>query len=420
MRLQLAQESTSDIYNYDKQIEGIYRKIERDLPSSTAKLIRKYDMEMTNSSKAKSTRRKHLATLYSLSKLLGKEWYKITKDDIQTLVSKIMTEFADPNGQESSYSYDHKKVLKIFYRWIKLGSREFKEVGDPVETRRVRLGKIRDKIAREDLLTEEDTKKLLTACSGNLRDRALIDVHSEAGTRPGELLTLQLKHVKFDKHGAIIYVDGKTGPRPIRLIRSTPNLAAWMDVHPFKENPDAPLWINLEKRNYGKQLSSPAAKQILRRVCKKAKLNKRVYLNLFRHSEATNSAKYLTEPQLKKRHGWTAISRMPARYVHMVDSDVDEAILKHHGIIKEEETGKDLPKICHICQRSNPPEAELCNRCGKALDLKKALEQEEDAKQMHFNTNKLLAQVIIQMLMTGQIPQLPKDEINSLIASLRL
>lgn len=187
MRLQLAQESTSDIYNYDKQIEGIYRKIERDLPSSTAKLIRKYDMEMTNSSKAKSTRRKHLATLYSLSKLLGKEWHKVTKDDIETLVSKIMTEFAEPNGQESSYSYDHKKVLKIFYRWIKLGSRESKEVGDPEETRRVRLGKIRDKIAREDLLTEEDTKKLLTACSGNLRDRALIDVHSEAGTRPGEL-----------------------------------------------------------------------------------------------------------------------------------------------------------------------------------------------------------------------------------------
>jgi hypothetical protein len=39
----------------------------------------------------------------------------------------------------------------------------------------------------------------------------MISVASEAGCRPGELLSLRIKHVKFDQIGAIISVDGKTG-----------------------------------------------------------------------------------------------------------------------------------------------------------------------------------------------------------------
>lgn len=45
---------------------------------------------MINTSKAKGTRRKHIQTLYILSKLIEKEWSQVTKDDIDVLVSKIM------------------------------------------------------------------------------------------------------------------------------------------------------------------------------------------------------------------------------------------------------------------------------------------------------------------------------------------
>ncbi len=70
------------------------------MPSSTVQLIQKYDREMINTLKAKGTRRKHLQTLYVLSKLLNKEWDKVTKDDIDVLVSKIMEQFAEENDQE--------------------------------------------------------------------------------------------------------------------------------------------------------------------------------------------------------------------------------------------------------------------------------------------------------------------------------
>ena len=206
----------SDIYNLDSQLKALYKRIEKELPAKTVELIRKYDREMINSSLAKVTRLKHLQILSILSKQLNKEWEEVTKEDIEILVSKIMEQFAEDNGQESNYSYDNKKVLKIFFRWLKLGSREFKEVGDPEETRKIRVNRPRDKIVREDLVTEEDKKKLLDGCAGNLRDRALIDVQSEAGTRAGEILTLKIKDVKFDEYGAVIHVYGKTGGRTVR------------------------------------------------------------------------------------------------------------------------------------------------------------------------------------------------------------
>lgn len=336
---------------------------------------------MVSLSMAKATRRLHLRTLLSLSRMLEKNWNTVTKSDIDELVYKIMQKYASGDGQETNTSSDHKKVLKIFFRWFKLGSRDFNEVGDPDETKRVKIKKVKDKIIREDLITEADLTKLLHACKENQRDRALIDCQSEAGTRPGEMLNLLIKHVKFDNYGAILHVDGKTGPRTVRLVRSAPNLSKWLDVHPFRDNSESPLWIMLEKKQLGKMLSYAGARQVIKRRAEIAGLSKRVYMNLFRHSEATKSAMFLTEAQMRGRHGWSSSSRMPARYVHLVNADVDQAILSHYGVIKEEKTKQDLPKKCNVCEMMNAPESKICCKCGKALDLKTAVEIDDQKDQ---------------------------------------
>lgn len=124
------------------------------------------------------------------------------------------------------------------------------------------------------------------------------------------ILNLRIKHIKFDNIGAVIHVDGKTGARPIRIIRSVPNLAKWLDVHPMKDNPDAPVWIMLDKRNLGQPLDYAGARAMLQRRREKANLAKPVNLKLFRHSEATQSANFMTEAQMRIRHGWTPTSKM--------------------------------------------------------------------------------------------------------------
>jgi len=337
---------------------------------------------MVDEGLGKATRIKHLKMILSLSRKINKPWNSVTRDDLSKLVREIMNQYGDVNGDETESSRDFKKVLKIFFRWLKLGSRAHNEVGDPEETRKIKLRKPKDKITRETLLDEEDRTKLLHACGENLRDRAFLDVHFEAGTRPGEILSLLVRHVEFDKYGARIYVDGKTGARPIRLVKSTPNLASWINSHPLKRNPEAPLWILLDKDNFGQAMTYAAAKEMLSRRCKIANISKKVNLKLFRHTEATNTAKFLTESEMRKRHGWTSSSNMTSRYVHLVDSDVEKKILSHYGIIRvDTENSEKIPQICHICKIPNSSESTNCQQCGRPLDLQTAIREEEKEKE---------------------------------------
>ena len=331
------------IYEFDRSLQRTFNVIKKELSQENQKLIVEYDKVMARQSISKAARRIHVQALLNLSRLIQKDWKGITKKDIDELVFKIMDTYANERGQETWTSFDLKKVLKMFFRWYKLGSRDFKEVADPPETKHVKIKPVRDSLAREDLITESDLTRLLYACGENARDRAFIDCHAEAGTRPGEILNLQIKHVTFDDYGAIIRVDGKTGSRNVRLIRSVPNLEKWCNVHPFKEDPNAPLWIMLKKKKFGRPFTYAAAMKMLRIRCKKAEISKHINLKLFRHTEATNLAQFMTEAQLKKRHGWSPYSRMPARYVHLVDADVEQAIFEHYGIKKK--TKNDDRKI---------------------------------------------------------------------------
>lgn len=120
---------------------------------------------------------------------------------------------------------------------------------------------------------------------------------------------------------------------------------------------------------------------MIKRRCKKAGISKRVYPNLFRHTEATELANHLTEAQMKARHGWTPYSKMPGRYVHLNNSYVEEAILSQYGLSnKKEEQKQKLPKFCSRCDTHNAHDADICMKCATPLDVKTAMMQEEKLK----------------------------------------
>ena len=75
---------------------------------------------------------------------------------------------------------------------------------------------------------------------------------------------------------------------------------------------------------------------------------------------------------------------MPARDVHLINADVDDAIFKQHGIKKDEEIVK-TPQKCHICDMPNAHDAKMCSKCRKPLNLVTSLEIEEENKQQMIN-----------------------------------
>ena len=80
------------------------------------------------------------------------------------------------------------------------------------------------KLPKDSLLTNEEIERLVRAAD-NPRDRSIVWVLAESGIRIGELLSLHIGDIRFDKYSAIITVSGKTGDRAVRLVAAPGSVA---------------------------------------------------------------------------------------------------------------------------------------------------------------------------------------------------
>ena len=192
---------------------------------------------------------------------------------------------------------------------------------------------------------------------------------------------MKVQNVEFDKYTAVVRVDGKTGPRRVRLTISTPTLASWLSIHPFRNDPDASVWIGIGTVGKNKPLSYAGARSMLKRLAQRTGLKKRIYTHLMRHSRATELATILTEAQMKEHFGWVPGSYMPSTYVHLSGRDVDGAILKAHGICVDEDARSEAAITlikCPRCSKEITSEDQFCPACGMILDAKTAVQIEDE------------------------------------------
>ncbi len=309
---------------------------------------------------------KYLDTLRRISGMLGKPFEEATVEDIKDLVYRV-----ERSGYSPWTKHDYKVALKKFYKWLKGG--EY-----PPEVKWVKTTlKAKDELLPEDLLTEEEVMRLVNAADSP-RDKAFIITLYESGARIGELGSMLIRDVKFEEGYTALTLKGKTGSRRVIVVASTPYLMAWIQNHPLKGRPNAPLWVNMGTVNRYEPMSYPALAKTLRAAAEKAGLKKKVHPHKLRHSRATFLASKLTEAQMSQLFGWRQGSKMPSIYVHLSGRDLDEAVLGVYGLKKRsEEEPKLKPKICPRCQTSNQFDAKFCVKCGLALDVKTAMEVEE-------------------------------------------
>ncbi len=170
---------------------------------------------------------------------------------------------------------------------------------------------------------------------------------------------------------------GKTGGRRVRIIFSAQALAQWMNHHPASDDPDAPLWTNLEGDGRILRLEYATCRKMLNEAAARCHIKKRVNPHSFRHARASTLANVFTEAQMNEYLGWIPGSRMPAVYVHLSGRNVDNALFKLNGIKTENEVNQEghplKPLQCERCNEINPPTNKFCSRCGAPLDLQTAI-----------------------------------------------
>jgi len=363
-------------------LEGETRLVKNaEISKKNKKLILEHNDYNFSRGLSKARVIRNSVSLRLTAKRLKKDLDKFTRKDLEKLFLMLKKE-----GKADSSIETDKIVLKSFFKWLNNG-----EEADCTKWYKCG-GSKKSKKLPEDLLNQEEVKVMIKAAHYK-RDKAMIAVLWESGARIGEIGGMQIKNIAFDEFGCRILVDGKTGMRRIRLINAAPYLVEWLNSHPHSGDPEAPLWVSVEQ-NGGEQLTHRYIMKMLRSVAKRANVKKPVNPHNFRHSRATFMAQHLTEALMKEYFGWVQDSHMAARYIHLSGKQVDDAILKLHGLKKEEREDDVLKREpCPRCGNKNDPNNEICEKCW--LPLKPSVQREvEKIKDLKEDSSIVLMQLL--------------------------
>jgi len=362
-----------DIHNYDKQLEYFLQKL-NNLNSSNKDFILKFIDRLFAEGLSKGRIAKYVYCLINIAKLLNKPFSEANKEDIERVVGKI-----ENNEKWSDWTkHEYKVIIRRFYKWL----RDSEDYPPEVKWIKIRRKKSFEKLQGK-ILSLEEIERLANA-TDNPRDKAFVLVLFESGCRIGEFLPLRRSNITFDNYGIKFVVNGKTGTREIRIMKYQKEFKEWLEVHPLKNQDDFFIWVSLGDKSRFKLMSYGNVRHLLLQLKKKAGINKPVNPHAFRHASVTYFSKLLPDSLLKKRFGWVKDTDMLAIYEHLDGKDLDEAILKLHGIKQEEvkEIKTVSTKVCPNCGQSNNILAQFCNKCTMPLDLKSVIELDETRRKL--------------------------------------
>jgi integrase len=368
----------NDIHDYKLQYRKLQERIDgSNISQRNKQLIKKFEIQCRIEGLGIPRKLKILGTLLLfVINHLKKDFDRAAKNDLK----KAILEIDSRNDISVWTKHSYKVIVKKFYRWLIYGD-DYRDKPDyPEIISWLRTGvkkKDQPRVQASDILTEQEIEKLIEVAE-HPRDKAFISLLYELGARISEIGNLKIKDITRDKYSYIIDISGKTGHRTPRIIESDPYLTTWLNMYPMKNNPDAPLWITIGARQ-GERMKYSAFRALVLRLARKAKLKKRIYPHLFRHTRVTHllSNKQMNESQCKVYFGWQSSSTMLSEYSHLVSADVNDTLLRMHGLTKSDEEPKKKIKQCPRCKTINTKTDIFCRKCGSILDVKTAIKLEE-------------------------------------------
>lgn len=238
---------------------------------------------------------------------------------------------------------------------------------------------------RQDLPTEAEKIKILRACD-NPQDKCLFEMLMETGERPRELLMTQIKDCDITKDGVFINIneDTKTGQRTIPAINCRQSLIEWLNVHPYRDNPEAWLFINQKSAKRMKQVGYLALRRRFRTILERAGIKRKITLYFFRHASYTGKADAgFSESDIKLYHGLKQNSRVLDTYIHRDPRGLMDRMKEMNGqpVKKKKHITEIKIKVCPNCKTENSISNTRCKECGIIIDLKVLNELEKEKEQ---------------------------------------
>lgn len=347
-----------------------------------------------------------LTRLLVLTRELKKEWMQFDERDSKKLLLWMDEKYPLPDHDWTQHSY--RIVLRKFVTWVR------HRYGYPdayPDKERLMIALSAGKYALEvshihlkepnrlrdaQLIPTDAEMECLRNIACNPRDKAYIEMSIENGERVGALATRQIKHIAFDDLGAKVVLHDKTfRGEPVRYITSAVYLRHWLEVHPFRNDPEAPVWIDLTKLPAQAALSYDGVRRLIYRLIvkhnKQARDNgqtlirKTLTTHLFRYYAQTRDMKRGMPRSIQtKQRGWSPTSRQPEKYARLTTDDVDDYFRQQYGIKANiEKPTKDEIVQCPRCRELNNPKDLRCYRCGMSMRIDVTLKMEKDNEEIN-------------------------------------
>ncbi len=368
-----------------------------NLSTRNKELIKNF-LNYLGSTGSKALRQAKLSSqLRRITLVLNKDLDQFTKYDIQSVVNH----FNSSNALSEATKADYRRCIKQFYKWFKDEDSRIYSSDLQIRDKIQQFYKFIEKdmstsykveqINPATIISDEDLAVVVNSCR-SIKEIALMKFLHETGVRIAELLNMKLKDVHFNCVSARVTVDGKTGMRNIPITTSVPALSKWLELHPFKNDPETYLWTGDNLRRKNEPLKHSGVVRILSRNFQRVRLNKKCNPHWFRHSRASLLAPNLTEVLLCKYMGWSIGSKQVKTYVHLCSNQLEDAYLKLNGLkIDEAKTSKVMKCGCGVINENN---ARYCYKCGRPLTIEIAIQDEELVKSETDKTVKFLMEIV--------------------------
>lgn len=188
--------------------------------------------------------------------------------------------FADHNARfDPNYTAIHYRGLRRWFNWLV-------EEGDLTASpmRRIPAPRVLEEPTK--VLPRDDIKRLLKACEGQTfndrRDMALIAFLIDTGVRLGGVTSILLEDLDLDRQEALVRAKGGDKYLTFLGAKTVKDLDRYMRLRAQHKDKDSPyLWLGL----FG-PLKEFGVYQLVRRRARKAKIDIKKAVHVFRHSFA--------------------------------------------------------------------------------------------------------------------------------------
>ncbi|MDP2767768.1 MAG: hypothetical protein Q8O41_10050 [Candidatus Methanoperedens sp.] len=363
---------------------------------------------------------------------IDKEWLMFDERDLKKVLIWIDEKFPMPDGAWTQHGY--KICVRKFVTWMRRKysyPETYSNRSKLIEL--LSLSKYAYEVSRMDIkkpdklrdahtIPTDQEMEFLCNAAVNPRDNAYIEMSREHGERIGGLGTRQIKHVKFDQIGAVVTIHDKTFKgEPVRYIASTIYLRQWLEKHPFKNDPEAPLWIDMTKLPKCIPLNYDGFKAIIQRIVERHNrnaqkfnlplINKHITTHLFRYYAQTRDERQgMPRTIMCKLRGWTLGSRQPEQYARLTTDDVDEYLQKKAGLEIGERDNPDKLVKCVRCKEINQAKSTYCLKCGLPMSGTAVIEMEDMMKKMDVVLGRLMQDKEFAEMFDKKVTQLDIDQ----------